>query len=87
MMAVRIQWVPSLAPLSPAEGWCCATIPRKLWPSLAGGPFFCLFRDRGRGGRHHRARSVATTAIPAAVHEALGVVACRYAAQLNNFSA
>ena len=33
-----------------------------------------------------REGSVVVAAIPAAVHEALGVVARRYAAQLNNFS-
>jgi len=49
-----------------------------------GGPFFCPAID---GAVAAQVESVAATAIPAAVHEALGVVARRYAAQLNNLSA
>lgn len=46
-----------------------------------------LRRDIEGIGGTKRAKSVAVTMILAAVHEALGAVACRYAAQLNNFSA
>ena len=41
----------------------------------------------GAAKRRHLEGSVAVTMIPAALHEALGVVARRYAAQLNDFSA
>ena len=70
----------------PLRGLVLCLCPLQLRPSLAEGRFFCTEIDcvvaDTDGGR-----SVAVTMVPAAVHEALGVVARGYAAQLNNFSA
>src|SRR5437868_3043524 len=84
MIMSCIRWVPSLAPFYPQPSLVFCEYPLYLGPSLAEGRFFV---PRSTARWRHNVESVAATAIPAAVHEALGVVARQYAAQLNNFSA
>jgi len=68
-------------PLDRVNRQFTAPRPNVLWVS----DFTYVARSTARW--RHNVESVAATAIPAAVHEALGVVARRYAAQLNNLSA